>query len=188
MGWVGIPIYHEFIGKFSEYLLVDSNGRIRNKVRMDWGRDNLQPLVLVTSPRNANAYLRYAGDPPNQLLVSGSSDAGMSWRVPSPIELPNPDASVTGLVLSRQEQLLVFNNSPTDRSVLSLAYSRDQGRTWSVLLDFERSEAGGLDSYSYPVLMKVGNYYHHFFSRSRQHIQHIYFDDAWLARQILDHS
>ncbi len=181
--WVGIPIYHEFIGKFAEYLILDSDGRIQHKARMDWGRDNLQPLVLPLSEDSAASYLRFAGGAPNQLLYTRSDDAGVSWQPSEPIALPNPNASVAGVGLSSQEQILVFNNSKIDRRVLSLGYSSDQGKHWETIHDFENAQ-DDVGEFSYPVLINDGDLFHLFYTWNRKHIKHLYFDQAWLTKKI----
>src|SRR5690606_7393355 len=45
-GSIGLPVYHEFLGKFSEYLYLDRDGQVIDKFRISHGTDNLQPTVV----------------------------------------------------------------------------------------------------------------------------------------------
>ena len=184
-GWVGIPIYHEFIGKFGEYLVLNNSGDIVRKVRMGWGRDNLQPLVLPSNKTTASVYLRYAGEPPYLLRSSSSAASGLDWQALEAQSLPNPNASVAGLALSENEQLLVFNNSVTDRRILSLAYTDDRGKRWKILKDIEPHTPDILHGFSYPVLLKSRDTFHLLYSWNRKRINHVSFDQAWLANMIM---
>ncbi|HWW94409.1 MAG TPA: sialidase family protein, partial [Vicinamibacteria bacterium] len=60
-GTMGLPVYHEFIGQFGELLRLDGTGRVIDKQRLTVSGRGLQPVVLVRSPREALALMRYAG-------------------------------------------------------------------------------------------------------------------------------
>jgi len=63
-GTVGVPVYHELIGKFGELLRLDKTGAVIDKQRLSSGNDSLQPVVLALSNRNAIALMRYAAGGP----------------------------------------------------------------------------------------------------------------------------
>ena len=68
-GTIGLPVYHEFLGKFGEMLRIGSDGRILDKTRFTSGRHALQPEIAVPSARRrAVGMLRYAGDAPRRVL------------------------------------------------------------------------------------------------------------------------
>src|SRR5690606_15349604 len=56
-GTIGLPVYHEFLGKFPEYLRIDQAGRVIDKTRMGYGRDSLQPSTVVLSETQAVSLL-----------------------------------------------------------------------------------------------------------------------------------
>ena len=55
-GTIGMPVYHEWIGKYGELLRLDPNGQVLDKRRMSSGRGTLQPIVFVDDEKHASAY------------------------------------------------------------------------------------------------------------------------------------
>jgi predicted neuraminidase len=146
-GWC-VPIYQEFLGKFPELLWLGSNGSYL-KSRIAGGCTSFQPSVIPIDDSKAVALLRdYTDD--RKIFRSFSDNSGNSWSRPAPTSLPNPDAGVSGLLLSDHRMLAAFNNSPKNRSDLSLSITPDEGMTWSPPISVEQ-EAGA--SFSYPYLL-----------------------------------
>ena len=54
-GTLGLPVYHEFIGKFGELLRIDEANRVVERQRIGHGRKAIQPVVLIRSPVEAAA-------------------------------------------------------------------------------------------------------------------------------------
>lgn len=137
-GSLGLPVYHEFIGKFGEILRVDGSGAVLDKARLSHGRFSLQPVVLVKTRSEALALMRYAGsESPHRVIVASTSDAGAHWTPPEKSSLSNPDSALSGVVMSDGAILLALNDVEHDRDVLSLAVSRDGGVRWSAVRDLE---------------------------------------------------
>jgi predicted neuraminidase len=90
-GDIGIPVYHEFMGKFSELLILDSQGNIKNKHRISWGRDAIQPVIIPVTPQKAITLLRDSGEVDKRIGFAVSNDTGQHWSTPTPLELPNPN-------------------------------------------------------------------------------------------------
>lgn len=141
-GTVGLPVYHEFIGKFAELLHLDSEGRVLEKTRITHGRRSIQPLLLPLGTQIALALMRDTGPKPGNVLMSSSEDAGKHWSAEAKLPLPNPDSAVAGLRRPDGSLLLVFNDTESGRSSLALAVSRDQGKSWNTLKHFEQSKDG----------------------------------------------
>lgn len=192
-GGILLPVYHEFIGKFSEILRIDSQGEVVDKYRISHGRTAIQPIVIPTGQDSAVAFLRNATeDAGSAILTSSSHDGGVSWRALSALELPNPNAAITSVSLdSPNEMLLVFNNDDEDRNDLTLAYAKNyatgQPVEWQIIHEFENANRRGPDAeafhnlYSYPYLVKTNDGdFHLFYSWQRKYIKHVFFNRAAL--------
>lgn len=136
-GTMGLPVYHEFIGKFGELLRIDSRGNILNKQRLSYGKSTLQPVILITSPRHALVLMRRSGNSPKRVIATATDDAGQHWSMPAPTTLDNPDAAISGVVLPDGRMLVVLNNIEDGRDELSLVVSADGGASWKTVYKLE---------------------------------------------------
>lgn len=183
-GTIGLPVYHEFVGKFGELLRLDAAGHTINKTRLSWGRSSIQPVIVPWSERDAVGFMRDAGDQPRRITMIRTSDAGAHWSTPVKTGLPNPDAAVAAVLLANGLLVLAFNNSQDGRDDLSLAYSEDRGTTWHIAHRLEGGPAAPeaqRPEYSYPWIMQdaAGNL-HLLYTWGRTHIKHVQFNLAWL--------
>ena len=179
-GTIGLPIYHEFIGKFAELLHLDSTGAVLNKIRITHARHSIQPLVLPLDLQHAVALMRDTGPWPGHVLMSRSTDAGQHWSADVKLPLPNPDSAVAGLHRPDGSLLLVFNDTEAGRSSLALAISRDQGESWHTVKHFEQ-DGEGKGEYSYPYLIRASNgTIHLLYTWNRKRIRHVSFNDSWV--------
>jgi predicted neuraminidase len=137
-GTLGLPVYHEFAGKFGELLRLDAHGRVLDKQRLSDRREALQPVVLVRSEREALAIMRRSGSQRDaKVLAVRTDDAGRHWTAPATLALPNPDAAVAGVVLADGMLLVALNQVETNRDQLALAASTDGGTTWRTVAILE---------------------------------------------------
>ena len=136
-GTIGLPVYHEMLGKFGELLRLDNSGTVVSKQRLSYGRQTLQPLVLIENEQDALTLMRYSGPPPRRARQVASRDGGKHWSAPEPSALPNPDSAMAGVTLADGSLLVVLNHNEVMRDELSLVSSNDQGRHWQVLYRFE---------------------------------------------------
>lgn len=155
-GTMGLPVYHEFISKFSEILRLDHTGKVIDKQRLaPGGQGTLQPVVLVRSEKEALVLNRYSGkDADKRVVAMATEDGGRHWQVPRKNALHNPDAALTALVLDDGSMLAVLNDQENGRESLSLQLSEDGGESWhelhrleemNVLRNMEMSEGACLD-------------------------------------------
>mmetsp|Transcript_22659 Transcript_22659/g.57071 ORF Transcript_22659/g.57071 Transcript_22659/m.57071 type:complete len:473 (+) Transcript_22659:239-1657(+) len=93
-----------------------------------------------------------------------SPDFGNSWSRAVPTTLPNPNSKVHMITLSNGHLLVAYNHSPDARSPLSLALSRNEGRTWRMVGELETDP--GLQ-FAYPTLEQHGNRLHVIYSVMR---------------------
>ncbi len=147
-GSIGLPVYHEFLGKFGELLRLDTSGTIIDKQRLSYGYSTLQPVVLVRDAARAQVLMRAAGAiSQNRVIGTSTADAGLHWTAAEKTALSNPSAAVAGVALPEGPLLAVINNLDTNRDALSLMVSTDGGKQWHTLLKLEdqlRGQAGEL--------------------------------------------
>ena len=185
-GHLVVPAYHEFIGKFAELIEVDMDGNVYNKRRLSWGREALQPSIRVRNSDQAQVYMRYAGAKPSRVMLTETADKGYSWTKPIKTQLPNPDAAIAVLGVRggalEDALIMVFNNSPESRNRLSLGLSKDNGKSWVVLHDFEYDQSTA-ERFSYPYMIQTTNgHYHLVYTWNRSHIKHVVFNNSWLEQ------
>ncbi len=174
-GTLGLPVYHELLGKFGELLKLSLEGDVVDKIRLSRGRSSLQPAVVPLGRLEAVAFLRSSGFSPKRVLSVRTADGGRSWSALAPTGLLNPDAAVAALRTTKGEVLIAFNDSEVDRSSLKLAVSRDGGRSFETILNVE--PPGGSASsreLAYPWLLESSEgALHLLYSWNRSRIVHV---------------
>ncbi len=136
-GTMGMPVYHEFIGKFGELLRISNSGVIIDKERLSSGKTTLQPVILIKNPQQAMVLMRRSGTSPKRVMATATDDAGKHWSAPTNTALANPDAAISGVVLPGGKMLLALNDIEEGRDALSLAVSADNGVTWKTIYQLE---------------------------------------------------
>ncbi|MDA0789513.1 MAG: exo-alpha-sialidase [Proteobacteria bacterium] len=187
-GTIGVPVYHEFIGKFCELLRLDPNGRIVDKVRLSHGAHSLQPALTAISPDEAVALLRHSGAPPMHVLESWTNDGGLTFSPPRELSIENPDSAIATLAFG--DTVLAALNPLSDtengRHTLSLAI-RDEHGSWRLVHTIEREPDWDVNyyEYSYPSLARDHQgLIHLVYTWNRQRIKHVVFNDAWLLERL----
>ncbi len=133
-GTIGLPVYHEFAGKFGELLRLTPDNRIIDRYRIGHGRAAIQPLVLVRDDHRAVAFLRNeTRDRAGRVFFSASEDAGRSWAPLEASEVPGPSAALGGISLGPDHWLLGANFNAYERDELHVVESRDAGASWQVI-------------------------------------------------------
>jgi predicted neuraminidase len=186
-GLLGLPAYHEWIGRFGEFLRVDA-GRVIDKRRMSSGRGAIQPLVFVNDAQDASAYFRQtrSSELPKKIPVSHTQNAGQTWQQTEDLVIANPNSAVTGLALNSGARILVLNNIENGRYRLVLLMSDPkigQWQTVEVLEDDEALPDAQRKEFSYPYLITLdGDDAHLVYTWDRKKIRHHYFSGAWLKQ------
>jgi predicted neuraminidase len=184
-----LPIYHE-TGKDPEVTGADTTSRFLRKRpgSLQWlpsgviasDRGNLQPAVVQVGDQHLLAFCRRAGDylPSTRgwIVRSESHDGGFTWSRGEDSEFPNPNSAVDLKRLSNGHLLLVYNDSMSDRTPLTMAISTDDGRTFP----YRRNLAEGPGSFSYPTAIQThdGRLHVVFTSDERTVIRHAVLDEA----------
>ena len=186
-GLLGLPAYHEWIGRFGEFLRIDA-GQVIDKRRMSSGRGAIQPLVFVNDAQDANAYFRQTRSAglAKQIPVSRTQNAGQSWQQSEDLGIANPNSAVAGLTLNSGARILVLNNIESGRYRLALLMSDPKTGQWQIIEVLEDDEAtpeAQRKEFSYPYLITMdGNDAHLVYTWDRKKIRHRYFPGAWLKQ------
>lgn len=124
-GQIGLPVYHEFVSKFAEILRISPEGRVLDKTRIPRSQTSLQPVVLVSSARQAQIYMRSGHS--TAVMASETVDAGKTWSATHATAWPNPDSALAGVVTATSQQWLALNPKPKNREILALLQTSAAG-------------------------------------------------------------
>jgi predicted neuraminidase len=188
-GRLGLPAYHEWIGRFGEFLRVDA-GRVIDKRRMSSGRSAIQPAVFTEDSQEASAFFRQTrpSSQPKNIPVSETKDAGQSWVVAKDLEIPNPNSALAALTLANGTRLMVLNNIEVARYRLVMVMREPKSLQWQVIqvLEDDESLTNGLHrEFSYPYLVSAnGEDAHLVYTWDRKKIKHVYFSAAWFKHTL----
>ena len=183
-GSIGLPVYHEFIGKFAENLRLSRDLTVLDKRRISWGTDTLQPSISPISETHAVSLLRHAGASPTSVQVSSTTDGGLNWSEPVSTGLPNPNSAVAALNLGNGKLLMALNDTEDGRHRLSLALRPVDGSgPWQVFHTLEEADTDPEShefEYSYPTFSRHGEDIHLVYTYNQARIKHVRFNLAWL--------
>lgn len=188
-GTLGLPAYHEWIGRFGEFLRIDA-GKVIDKRRMSSGRSAIQPLVFVNDVQDASAYFRQTRSAalPKQIPVSKTQNAGQSWQQSGDLVIPNPNSAVAGLALKGGARILVLNDIEHGRHRLLLMMSKPHSEKWETVEVLEDDAAlpdAQRKEFSYPYLITIdGDDAHLVYTWDRKRIRHRYFSGVWLKQAL----
>ena len=188
-GRLGLPAYHEWIGRFGEFLRIDAS-RVIDKRRMSSGRSSIQPVVFTDGPQTAEAFFRQTrpSSQPKQIPTSETKDAGQSWTVTKDLEIPNPNSALAALTLANGTRLMVLNNIEAARYRLVMVMREPSSPQWQVVQVLEDDDSLLNDRYrefSYPYLISAnGEDAHLAYTWNRTKIKHVYFPAAWFKHAL----
>ncbi len=133
-----------------------------------------QPAVVQRRDGSILALLRHA----RHITQIESTDGGLTWSKAVDTLLENPDAGITMTRLANGHMVLVYNDSPTSRTPLSIARSLDEGRTWEKPLQLESNPG----EYSYPsIIQSSDGRMHVTYTYRRYSIKHVELNEDWLV-------
>ncbi len=175
-----LPVYHEFLHKFSEALRFDPESGRYEKVRISRSGRAIQPTLVQGPEGRLTAVMRALGcQTPRRALLSTSSDGGRTWEATVPTALYNPDASLDAIELSDGRLLAVANDTEDGRHRLALLISDDGGMQFTLLHVLEYGPPHS--EYSYPSLIRAHDQRIHLaYTYNRRQIKHLSFNEAWL--------
>jgi predicted neuraminidase len=138
----------------------------------------IQPSVIRLGEGTLQAYFRDARGT-GRIARSTSGDQGRTWTDAEPTALPNPSGGIDAVLLRSGTIAVVHNDhSGRERDRLSIAISRDGGRTWPVRKVIVHV-AG--ERFDYPsVIQARDGRIHVTFSDNLTSIRHVSFSEAWI--------
>jgi predicted neuraminidase len=128
-GLIVLPVYHELLTTFPELILIDREGRVVGKTRLS-GPCRIQPWIVALDANHAVALMRDHSCTEHRLWRSVTSDAGVNWENPHPLDIHNPDAPAAALALPGGKIIAAFNAESRER--LEIGLSDDEGRSWTL--------------------------------------------------------
>lgn len=133
-----------------------------------------QPAVSQRRDGSILALMRHA----QHITQIESTDGGLSWSQAVDTPLANPDSGISMTRLANGHLVLVYNDTPTDRTPLSIARSIDEGRTWEKPLHLESNPG----EYSYPsIIQSTDGRVHVTYTYRRYAIKHVELNEDWLV-------
>ena len=147
-GSIGLPVYHEFLGKFAEYLYLSADGDVIDKFRISHGMNSLQPAVVPLDGQRGIALLRYAGNTHHRVLATRTEDAGQTWSEPYPLDPSNPNSSLAAIATPDHGLLVALNDLQDGRFKLSLYGTDAKMDDWRSLRDLDKSPDPEGDTFS----------------------------------------
>lgn len=188
-----LPVYHErgndreSVGPDSTslFLVYDPKTKTwteRGRIRSPKG--NIQPAPVELAPGHLVAYCRrgggYGETKDGWLVRAESRDGGRTWSEGKDSAFPNPNAAVDFLKLKNGHLLLVYNDSMSRRTPLTVAISTDGDKSYP-----HRKNIGeGRNSFAYPIALQSADGKIHviFTSDERTVIHHRVFEEADILR------
>jgi predicted neuraminidase len=188
-----LPIYHEtgndpeMVGPDTCSLFLRYDPKAKrwsesNRIHSRIG--NLQPAVAAVGGNLLVAYCRRGGDyqprKDGYLVRSESHDNGRTWSPGVDTALPNPHSAVDFLRLQNGHLMLVFNDSMSQRTPLTVAISSDGDKTYP----HRRNIAEGPHDLAYPYALQTrdGKIHVIYTSERRTVINHAVFDESAILK------
>lgn len=196
-----IPAYHcRRGGEFSAVKISTDNGESWQEYDVPDSAGRVQMSVVETEPGRLLAMFRSRDA--DRIYESRSDDHGRTWTAPVRTPLPNNNSAIQLLRLDGGDLMLVFNDASgerdqfrwvpdgdglrrkTVRTPLTLAVSKDGGRTWPHLRNLQVQDEEYLDNqfgYSYPAMLQAADgSVHVAYSFLRKTIRHVVLDPSWV--------
>jgi predicted neuraminidase len=132
----------------------------------------IQPTIWVTSDGRLKMLVR-ATEEIGYICEATSSNGGRTWSPAQPTSLPNPNCGIDAVKMKEGIVALVYNHTSSGRTPLNIAFSRDDGKTWSrpFVLENEPGE------YSYPAIIQTEDELLHItYTWRRERIKHVVID------------
>lgn len=119
------------------------------------GEGVIQPTLWESAPGKVHMLLRSSA---GVICRSDSKDYGKTWSPIYKTNMPNPNSGIDLTQLSDNRLVLVFNRDNQNwgaRRPISIALSKDNGKTWPLMVDIESGVQG--DEFSYPAVINMGD-------------------------------
>jgi predicted neuraminidase len=177
-GTLLLPIYDERNWSSLMFLSPDEGETWSASERISTHEGNIQPTVAQLRDGSLLAIMR-TGSAQHRLWKSTSNGKGRKWMPPAEMHLPNPNSACDMVRLANGHLVLVFNDSPRERTPLTVALSADEGKTWTRRRNLET----GTGEFSYPAVIQTRDgLIHVTYTWKRTSIKHVAFNEAWITQ------
>ncbi len=190
-----LPVYHETgndkeqVGPESTCLFLRYGAQTHawsETNRVSARRGCIQPAVARVEGDYLAAYCRrgggYGPTTDGYIVRTESRDGGRNWSPGTDTAFPNPNAAVDFLRLANGHLMLVYNDSMTERSPLTVAISTDGDKTYPL----RRNLIAGDGDFGYPTAIQTrdGKLHVLFTSDERTVIRHATFTEADVTERV----
>jgi predicted neuraminidase len=179
-----MPAYRELVKNTGYVVMVTpQNGDITDRRTYEIpGSEHLQPsLTIKENTDGTNKVLAYLRNKKGaKVLVSEFDFLEGKFSAPREVNIPNPNAAVDAVTTDDNTVLIVYNDSTSGRSPLSLAVSAD-GVNFKKIYDLETAPG----EWSYPAIIRdEKGFYHLTYTYNRKSIKYVSFDNNWLKARM----
>jgi len=161
-----VPVYHE-TGNDREQTAADTASLFihidpKTKTWTETGKivsdkGNLQPYAVQLTDDHLIAYCRRGGSfdplPDGRIIRAESHDGGQTWTHGEPSQFKNPNAAISFIKLQNGHLLLVYNDSISGRTPLTVSISTDNDKTWAYKHNIAESDE--TQTFAYPVAIQA---------------------------------
>jgi predicted neuraminidase len=178
-GHLLLPVYHEFIRKFGEAIIINPEGQLVSKIRLTAEQGAIQPWIVPVDREAATAFYRQSEHHQKVVLMNHLGNVFNSDCSSIEVsDVPNPDAAIAVIRRPNGDYLMACNPVESGRHKLSLATSHD-GLNWKIIRDVEVSDPPAEFSYPYLIQAARGDY-HLVYTWNRTKMRYLAFDEQWL--------
>ncbi len=178
-GHLLLPVYHEFIRKFGEAIVISPEGHLDSKIRLTAEQGAIQPWIVPVDRDASVAFYRQSKHQQKRVLVNHLESVFNSECGPIEFsDVPNSDAAIAVIRRANGEYLMACNPVELGRYKLSLATSKD-GLNWKIVRDVEAGDPPAEFSYPYLIQAAQGEY-HLVYTWNRSQMRYLAFDEPWL--------
>ena len=131
-----------------------------------YGRGVIQPTLWESIPDQVHMLLRSTE---GMIYRSDSKDGGDTWTEAYATELPNNNSGIDMIRSEDGKLFLVYNPVGVnwgDRTPISLAVSKDDGKTWEKIRDLSTGEGEG----AYPAIIQDEDFLYITYTYKRKNI------------------
>ena len=154
-GRMVLPLYSSALS-LSMMALSDNGAKTWFSGKPIVGIGNIQPTVVRKNDGKLVAFMRNAGSALKRLQMSESSDEGVTWSIPTPTNLPNPNSAAEIIRLKNGYWALVYNDTEEGRHCLAMSVSDDEGKSWRWTRHLEQDSRGsGAGQFHYPSIVQT---------------------------------
>jgi len=180
-GRILLPLYTDTFS-ISIMAVSDDGGKSWYASKPIYGLGNIQPAVMRRNDGTLVAYMRNNG-PGGKILVSESSDDGITWTIATSSELLNPGSGLDAVRLRNGHWVLICNDTTSGRSKLTLLLSDDEGKSWKWSRSQEDHASG---QYHYPVIIQGHDEKLHvvysYFVEAGKTMKYVRLDENWITQ------